>query len=168
MPCEDTLDSLWTRLYAAHSSEWMIVPGATWLLINGSRVAASLCGTISMYPREGVCNVSTNPNIQICSVVGLPRWCWKEFKFNCSNVLCFYLLLVYAETRIHRFVQQHLVHPRQSDYSEVWWSILLAAIGRCQLLYVDPHQLPPWHLLQGIVVPTGTSLVAISAMSGVI
>lgn len=30
LECEDTFGNVPTRLYAAHWSEWMIVPGATW------------------------------------------------------------------------------------------------------------------------------------------
>ena len=40
----------------------------------GKRVAASRCGTTSMYPRAGDLEVSTRPNTHTSFAVALPRW----------------------------------------------------------------------------------------------
>ena len=72
VPCEATCGKCDTLLYALHSSECTIVPGATWVWIIGRSVAAFQVVTTSIYTIAGVCEVSTSPNTHISVVGGLP------------------------------------------------------------------------------------------------
>ena len=57
-----TLGKELTVLYAAHSSDHTIVPGATYCCIIDCSVAAERSGTARTMPKAGVADVSTIPN----------------------------------------------------------------------------------------------------------
>ena len=87
VPWAATGGNLATQLDAHHSSEWMIVPGATWAWMIGSSVAAFLCWTTCMNPTAGVWEVSTKPNTHTSWVGGLPQWfciCPKKVSVHCG------------------------------------------------------------------------------------
>ena len=65
-------DATW--LYAAHSSGHTTVPGATWCWMIGSKVVASLFGTICTYPKAGSTEVSAIPSTHSCDLEGRPQW----------------------------------------------------------------------------------------------
>ena len=69
-----TLGKELTVLYAAHSSDHTIVPGATYCCIIGSSVAAERSGTARTMPKAGVADVSTIPNTQYGFAGPRPRW----------------------------------------------------------------------------------------------
>ena len=62
-----------TLLYAAQSSDQMVVPLKMFCHIIGSSVVAILDGTICMYPKAGSTDVSTMPNTQSWVRGGRPR-----------------------------------------------------------------------------------------------
>ena len=75
--CCATQLSWCTRLYAAHSSLWTIVPIPTCCQMSGRSVGESRWGTICMYPSAGVWLTSTMADTQIWLLGGHLRWFWK-------------------------------------------------------------------------------------------
>ena len=83
---DSTFGNLAKRLYDDHSSEWTVVPGSKCCWIIGSNVAASLCCSICIMPKEGVWLVSTIPNTHTSLLGGRPLWYYNNIE-NYSSII---------------------------------------------------------------------------------
>ena len=70
--CWATFGKELTVLYAVHSSDHTVVPGATFCCIIGSSAAAEQSGTVQTMPKAGLIDVSIIPNTH--PVWARPRW----------------------------------------------------------------------------------------------
>lgn len=75
--------SLWILLYAAHWSEWTIVPGRSFRRIIGKSVAAFRLLTSCRYGREGWYCVSKRPSTHLSLLVRRPLWyCHEKWRLK--------------------------------------------------------------------------------------